>query len=97
MSAKKQQARPKHIPQRTCIVCGTTGAKRSLTRLVRTKTEGVWVDPTGKREGRGAYLCDDPACWATALTSSVLSKALRTALTDDDRARLQEAAPRQER
>lgn len=97
MSAKKQQVRPKHVPQRTCLVCGTTSAKRSLTRLVRTKDAGIWVDPTGKREGRGAYLCDNPACWETARTTQVLGKALRTTLTDADRARLQEAAPREER
>lgn len=97
MSAKKQQARPKHVPQRTCLVCGTTSAKRSLTRLVRTTDAGIWVDPTGKREGRGAYLCDNPACWETARTTQVLAKALRTTLTDADRARLQEAAPHEER
>ncbi|MBZ0308152.1 MAG: YlxR family protein [Anaerolineae bacterium] len=97
MSARKQQARPRHIPQRTCLVCGTTSAKRSLTRLVRTKDAGIWVDPTGKREGRGAYLCDNPSCWETARTTQVLSKALRTTLTDADRVRLQEAAPREER
>ena len=46
---------------------------------------GVYIDPTGKSSGRGAYICGDPACWATAAKSSVLDKALRTELTSHDR------------
>ena len=83
--------RHKHIPQRTCVVCRETDAKRSLTRLVRTANEGVQIDPTGKRNGRGAYLCDQPACWDRAVQSDVLEKALRTTLTTEDRQRLDEA------
>jgi hypothetical protein len=75
------------------VVCRTTADKRSLTRLVRTPDEGVHVDPTGKRSGRGAYLCDDPSCWDRALASDVLAKALRTTLSDVDRARLAAARP----
>ncbi|MCC7448642.1 MAG: YlxR family protein [Anaerolineae bacterium] len=83
--------RHKHIPQRTCVVCRETDAKRSLTRLVRTADEGVQIDPTGKRNGRGAYLCDQPACWDRAVQSDVLEKALRTTLTVEDRQRIDEA------
>jgi uncharacterized protein len=64
-----------------------------LTRLVRTPEEGVQVDLTGKQNGRGAYLCDQPECWDKALVSDVLAKALRTTLTDADRERLQAARP----
>ena len=81
----------KHIPQRTCVVCRETDAKRSLTRLVRTADEGVQIDPTGKRNGRGAYVCDQPACWDRAVQSDVLEKALRTTLTTEDRQRINEA------
>jgi len=84
------QGHRKHIPQRTCIVCRATGAKRTLTRLVRT-AEGVQVDPSGKLNGRGAYLCSQVACWQKAVGSDVLEKALRTTLTAGDRQRLQEA------
>lgn len=85
--------RRRRVPQRTCVVCRTTADKRSLTRLVRTPDEGVHVDPTGKRSGRGAYLCDDPSCWDRALASDVLAKALRTTLSDADRTRLAAARP----
>ncbi len=86
-------ARPRHVPQRTCIVCRTTAGKRTLTRLVRTADEGVQVDPTGKRNGRGAYLCDQPACWQRAISGDVLEKALRATLTTEDRERLRSHAP----
>ena len=82
---------PKHIPQRTCVVCRETNAKRTLTRIVRTAENGVQVDPTGKLNGRGAYLCDRSECWQQAVESDVLDKALRTTLTAEDRQRLNEA------
>ena len=74
----------KHVPQRTCVVCRKVAGKRSLIRLVRT-TEGIVVDRTGKAAGRGAYLCDDPACWQQASENNMLNQALRTALTQEDR------------
>lgn len=92
----KPGAKPKprrHVPQRTCVVCRTTSDKRSLTRLVRTPDDGVQIDPTGKRNGRGAYLCNQVACWDRALTTDVLARALRTELTDADRARIRAARP----
>jgi len=81
----------KHVPVRMCVVCREHGGKRALTRVVRT-AEGVVVDPTGKMNGRGAYLCDKASCWQRALTSDVLARALRATLTSQDRARLTEAA-----
>jgi uncharacterized protein len=86
-----QQGRRKHVPQRTCVVCRETDAKRTLTRIVRTADDGVQLDPTGKRNGRGAYLCSQLSCWQRAVESNVLDKALRTTLTADDRQRLSEA------
>ena len=88
-----QPQRRRHIPRRTCVVCRVTADKRSLTRLVRTPDAGVYVDPTGKRSGRGAYLCSQPSCWDRALETDVLEKALRTTLTDEDRERLRAARP----
>lgn len=81
----------KHVPVRTCVICRERDGKRALIRVVRT-AEGVMVDPTGKVNGRGAYLCDKAACWQRALTSEALNRALRTTLTENDRARLSEAA-----
>ncbi len=60
---QKKRLRPKHIPQRTCIVCRQKRDKRQLTRIVRTPDNGVIVDLTGKQNGRGAYVCEQLACW----------------------------------
>ena len=51
----------KKIPQRTCIVCGEIKDKRELLRIVKTP-EGIHYDPTGRMNGRGAYLCGKPEC-----------------------------------
>lgn len=91
MAKKEVALRKRHIPQRMCIVCRQTTAKRSLTRIVRTADEGVQIDPSGKRNGRGAYLCDRAECWQRAVNTEVLAKALRTTLTDEDKQRLREA------
>ena len=61
--------------------------KRQLVRLVRTE-QGVLVDPSGKRAGRGAYLHDRRSCWEVALRGS-LAHALKMELTAADRERLQ--------
>lgn len=81
--AAKQPARRKHAPQRICIVCRGQFDKRRLTRIVRTPDEGVLVDPTGKRNGRGAYLCDQPACWDKVIRhAGILNQALNAAVTE---------------
>lgn len=92
MSEVKRSASRKHIPVRTCIVCHTHDAKRALTRVVRA-ADGVFIDPTGKANGRGAYLCDNRECWERAVKTDVLARALRTTLTEEDRLRLRPALP----
>lgn len=91
---KKQQKgmRPKHVPQRTCVACRETDAKRSLTRIVRTPEHEVVIDLTGKRNGRGAYLCERRTCWERAVSSNVLSRALNVDLTADALQSLREFA-----
>lgn len=81
--AKKTAKRVKHVPQRTCVGCRQTLAKRSMIRIVRTP-EGLRVDPTGKIPGRGAYLHDHRDCWESGLKGT-LAHALNVDLTDMDR------------
>jgi predicted RNA-binding protein YlxR (DUF448 family) len=80
----KQPGRPqRHVPQRTCIVCRRQFDKRRLTRVVRTPDSGVLIDPTGKRSGRGAYLCDQVACWDKAIRHpGILNQALDAQLSE---------------
>ena len=90
---KSAGPRPKHVPVRMCIACRRSDAKRGLFRLVRDAEGRVSVDPTGKRAGRGAYLCHDPACWDQALKRRGLERALRVETLDpEDRAALEEIA-----
>ena len=90
--AKKKTGgpRPKHVPVRMCIACRRTDAKRGLIRLVRDAEGRVAIDATGKRAGRGAYLCHDPKCWEQALKRRALERALRVEeLHPDDRVALE--------
>jgi predicted RNA-binding protein YlxR (DUF448 family) len=78
-----RSGRQKHVPQRTCIVCRQQFDKRRLTRVVRTPDSGVLIDPTGKRNGRGAYLCDQSACWEKAVRhAGILNQALNAQVTE---------------
>ena len=78
--AKRQAPRMKHVPQRMCVSCRGHASKRGLTRVVRTPEGAVDIDETGKRNGRGAYLCPEPGCWDKALNNGLLSRALNTTI-----------------
>ncbi len=85
---RKRAPQPKRVPQRTCVGCHTVLAKRQLVRLVRTAHGSVEVDPTGKAQGRGAYLHDRRECWRQALASGALDHALKATLIEAERAHL---------
>lgn len=91
--ALKRAPRRRHVPQRSCVVCREKQDKRALIRVVNTPDEGVVVDPTGKRNGRGAYLCTKQSCWDAALTGNVLDHALHTQLTQLERELLNAQRP----
>ncbi len=79
-------ATAKRIPQRTCVGCRATGGKRDFVRVVKSPDGSVQIDPDGKANGRGAYVCSKPSCWEEALTKERLGRALRTAISPDARA-----------
>lgn len=85
--AKKTQKRTKHVPQRTCIGCRSTLAKKELIRIVRTP-QGILVDLTGKAAGRGAYVHNVRSCWEQALKGPI-NHALKIEITEADRQMLQ--------
>ena len=68
---------PKKIPMRTCIGCGTSKPKKELIRIVLTDDGEILADRTGRANGRGAYLCDDPACLQKAIKRKAFSRAFR--------------------
>ena len=83
-----QPPRRKHVPQRTCVACRRTADKGGLVRIVRTLQGAVEVDMTGKRAGRGAYLCQARSCWEASVRKGRLEHALRAKFGAEDRARL---------
>ena len=81
--------RPKHVPQRTCIACRSTEAKRGLVRVVRTSDGRVELDTTGKKNGRGAYVHESSECWDEALKKERLARALKVTVQAEDLKQLQ--------
>jgi len=77
MAPPARGSRPRHVPQRTCVACRQTNAKRQLVRVVRAPDGSVTIDPSGKRSGRGAYLCDALECWQAGLKRGALTRALK--------------------
>ncbi len=77
----------RHVPQRSCIGCRKVTAKGELVRIVATP-EGVMVDETGRKNGRGAYICRSMECWEAALKKDRLRRALRTGISVEDKNRV---------
>lgn len=86
---RKPQARPRHVPERTCIACKQQRPKRELIRIVRTPAGHVELDATGKKSGRGAYLCARRSCWEPALHKGKLEHEFELTLLPEDRAALE--------
>ena len=86
---RKPQLKQRHVPERTCIVCKQVRPKRELIRIVRTPDGHVELDPTGKKSGRGAYLCARRSCWEPALHKGRLEREFKVTLLPEDRAALE--------
>ena len=84
------QKRPKHVPERTCIVCRQIRPKWEMVRIVRTPQGTLEIDNRGKKAGRGAYLCRAQDCWEAGLTKKRLEHALKTEISSQHRAELME-------
>jgi predicted RNA-binding protein YlxR (DUF448 family) len=65
------------IPIRTCIGCQAKKPKREMIRIIRTPDGKIEIDRTGKKSGRGAYLCDNIECLEMALKKNNLNKSLK--------------------
>lgn len=72
----------KKIPQRQCVGCRTMKDKKALIRVVRTPDGEIVLDATGKKSGRGAYVCPDPACLKKARKSKALERAFSLEIPD---------------
>jgi len=73
----------KKIPLRKCVACGENKPKKELIRVIRN-TEGiVEVDLTGRKNGRGAYICSNLECLNKAKKNKNLAKSLKTEIPEE--------------
>lgn len=73
----------KKIPMRKCVACGQNKPKGEMLRIVKNKEEGIVIDTTGKKNGRGAYICKDLECLEKAKKNKKISHALNAELSEE--------------
>lgn len=73
----------KSLPQRMCVGCREMKSKRALIRVVRSPEGALSLDATGKKPGRGAYICPEEACFKQALKSRGLERALKVKIKEE--------------
>lgn len=73
----------KKIPMRKCLGCGESKPKKDLVRVVRSAEGEVSLDLTGKKSGRGAYICHNIACLQKAKKAKRIERALECAIPED--------------
>lgn len=73
----------KKIPQRKCIACQDRDAKRDLVRIVKNKEGQIFLDKTGKANGRGTYICNCVECLNKAIKSKALSRAFKMEVPEE--------------
>ena len=72
----------KKSPSRMCVGCGEMKEKKQMIRVIKTPEHEIVLDVTGKKNGRGAYICRSVACLQKAIKSKMLEKSLRIAIPD---------------
>jgi uncharacterized protein len=72
----------KKVPLRKCVGCQEMKPKRSLIRVVLTPTGEIELDPTGRKAGRGAYVCRSVQCFQVAKKKKALDRSLKVTIAD---------------
>lgn len=67
----------KKIPQRQCIGCGEMKNKKEMLRVLKTTDEQIIIDATGRKNGRGAYICPSMDCYKKAVKNKGLERSLK--------------------
>jgi predicted RNA-binding protein YlxR (DUF448 family) len=73
----------KKVPMRQCVGCAEMKSKKELLRIIKTPEEEVVLDATGRKNGRGAYICASMECLKKAQKSKGLERSLKTAIPAD--------------
>ena len=75
--------RVKKIPMRQCTGCNERKEKKELIRIIRTPEEEIAIDYTGKKNGRGAYICNSVKCLQLARKKKSLERSLKTTIPEE--------------
>lgn len=70
----------KKIPLRQCIGCGEMKSKKEMIRVLKTTEDEIVIDATGRKNGRGAYICPSMECFKKAVKSKGLERFLKMAI-----------------
>ena len=73
----------KKIPMRQCIGCGEMKPKKEMLRIIKTAEEEILLDTTGRKNGRGAYICPDSECLKKAVKGKGLERSFKMAIPKD--------------
>lgn len=74
----------KKIPLRQCVGCGEMKSKKEMIRVLKTTEGEIVLDLTGKKNGRGAYLCGSMECFQKAERSKAIARSLKTDISKED-------------
>ena len=70
----------KKIPLRQCIGCGEMKSKKEMIRIIKTPEDAIMIDATGKKNGRGAYICPSAECLKKAIKSKGLERSFKMSI-----------------
>ena len=73
----------KKIPMRQCIGCGEMKPKKEMLRIIKTAEEEILLDTTGRKNGRGAYICPNSECLKKAVKVKGLERSFKMAIPKD--------------
>ena len=73
----------KKIPLRQCVGCSEMKGKKEMMRVLKTAEDGIILDMTGKKNGRGAYLCMERECLKKARKNKGLERSLKMSIPDE--------------
>ncbi|MDF2608834.1 MAG: hypothetical protein K0R92_308 [Lachnospiraceae bacterium] len=73
----------KKIPQRQCIGCGELKNKKEMIRIIKTPEDTILMDTTGKKNGRGAYICNSSECLKKAIKNKGLERSLKMSIPSE--------------
>lgn len=70
----------KKLPLRLCTGCGEMKTKKEMIRVLKTPEDDIVIDTTGKKNGRGAYICCKLSCYQKAIKTKGLERSLKTSI-----------------